>query len=91
MHECEASRPVIVAISARWKVRPGKFSETAASTIKGAADVTSEMLVVQAGGTDNGPSGTASPTPADGAPTADEGWNGHTTRYSALATCPAYR
>lgn len=91
MHECEASRPVIAVISARWKVRPGNFSGTAASTIKGAADVTAEALVVQAGGTDNGPSGTASPTPADGAPTAHEGWNGHTARYSALAMCPASR
>lgn len=59
---------MIVAINACWKVRAGCITGTA-----GGADPTSDSTVVQAGGTDNGPSEAALPTPADGAPTPDEG------------------
>ncbi len=47
---------------------------------EGGADSTTEAIIAQARGTDSGPSEAASPTPADGAPTSDEGWNGHATR-----------
>ena len=84
----EASRPVIVAISACWNVRPGNISGTTGGAPalmlkageEGGADSTTEAIIAQARGTDSGPSEAASPTPADGAPTSDEGWNGHATR-----------
>nr|WP_232078449.1 hypothetical protein [Mycobacterium paraseoulense] len=60
---------MIVAIRARWNVRPG----AAVSGGEGESDSTFVSVIVQHGGTDSGPSEAAPPTPADGAPTPDAG------------------
>ncbi|WP_231983758.1 hypothetical protein [Mycobacterium sp. E2733] len=51
-------------------------------------DPTTEVIGAQAGGTDSGPSATAFPASADGAPTPDEGWNGQPTRVLAGSSMP---
>ncbi|KKC01788.1 hypothetical protein AWC17_18325 [Mycobacterium nebraskense] len=69
-----------VAIKACRNVRPGDIPGTTGGTAltlksgeEGGVDSTLEAIIVQAGGTDSGPSGAASPTPADGTPIPDEG------------------
>ncbi|OBH75212.1 hypothetical protein A5681_11530 [Mycobacterium scrofulaceum] len=63
---------MIVAINARWKVRPGAAASTRVSGGDG-GDPACGADVVQAAGTDSGPSAAASPIPADGAPTPHAG------------------
>ncbi|OBG92262.1 hypothetical protein A5697_07790 [Mycobacterium sp. E3251] len=60
-----------MAISACRNVRPG--AESTLKAVEGSADSTSPAIVVQARGTDSGPSEAASPAPADGVPTPDDG------------------
>ncbi|OBF51253.1 hypothetical protein A5756_19860 [Mycobacterium sp. 852002-53434_SCH5985345] len=70
-------------MSASWNVRPGAVASTL-KAVEGSAGSTCGAVAVQAAGTDSEPSEAASPTPADGAPTPDEGWSGHC--MSPLAT-----